>query len=168
MKRGSVFGYRMGICTRFCIGCLAFFEVIGVVPFAILSGLHPVTTAVIGFIGNFLTVLLLIVFVDRFKAWWLKRKEEKGDEKGEKKQLRARKIWERYGLPGLALIGPFIIGSHLAALMCMSFGTKRKQVAVWMTVSLMMWTALAASLTGAGFHYFAPDSNGLFGDIFSK
>lgn len=168
MKRGSVFGYCMGICTRFCIGCLAFFEVIGVVPFAILSGLHPVTTAVIGFIGNFLTVLLLIVFVDRFKAWWLKRKEEKGDEKGEKKQLRARKIWERYGLPGLALIGPFIIGSHLAALMCMSFGTKRKQVAVWMTVSLMMWTALAASLTGAGFHYFAPDSNGLFGDIFSK
>jgi len=157
-----------GYVLVFVLAALPFFEVIGVVPFAILSGLHPVTTAVIGFIGNFLTVLLLIVFVDWFKAWWLKRKEEKGDEQGEKKQLRARKIWERYGLPGLALIGPFIIGSHLAALMCMSFGTKRKQVAVWMTVSLMMWTALAASLTGAGFHYFAPDSNGLFGDIFSK
>ncbi|KLK99583.1 DNA-binding protein [Bacillus pumilus] len=157
-----------GYVLVFVLAALPFFEVIGVVPFAILSGLHPVTAAVIGFIGNFLTVLFLIVFVDRFKAWWLKRKEEKGDEKGEKKQLRARKIWERYGLPGLALIGPFIIGSHLAALMCMSFGTKKKQVAVWMTVSLMMWTALAASLTGAGFHYFAPDSNGLFGDIFSK
>ncbi|CUB19667.1 hypothetical protein BN2127_JRS3_01977 [Bacillus safensis] len=157
-----------GYVLVFVLAALPFFEVIGVVPFAILSGLHPVTTAVIGFISNFLTVLFLIVFVDRFKAWWLKRKEEKGDEKGEKKQLRARKIWERYGLPGLALIGPFIIGSHLAALMCMSFGTKRKQVAVWMTVSLMMWTVLAASLTGAGFHYFAPDSNGLFGDIFSK
>lgn len=141
---------------------------VGVVPLGILSGLHPVTTAVIGFVGNFLTVLLLIVFVDRFKAWWLKKKEEKHDEKGEKKQLKARKVWERYGLPGLALIGPFIIGSHLAAFMCMSFGTKRKQVTVWMTVSLIMWTALAASLTGAGFHYFAPDSNGLFGDIFSK
>lgn len=88
--------------------------------------------------------------------------------KERKKQLKARKVWERYGLPGLALIGPFIIGSHLAAFMCMSFGTKRKQVTVWMTVSLIMWTALAASLTGAGFHYFAPDSNGLFGDIFSK
>lgn len=157
-----------GYVLVFVLAALPFFEVIGVVPFAILSGLHPVTTALIGFIGNFLTVLLLIVFVDRFKAWWFKRKEEKGDEKKEKKQLQARKIWERYGLPGLALIGPFIIGSHLAALMCMSFGTKRKQVAVWMTVSLMMWTALAASLTGAGFHYFAPDSNGLFGDIFSK
>ncbi|MBJ7883310.1 small multi-drug export protein, partial [Gelidibacter salicanalis] len=72
-----------------------FFEVVGVVPLAILGGLHPVTTAVIGFIGNFLTVLLLIVFVDRFKAWRLRRKEDKSDEKGEKKQLRARKIWER-------------------------------------------------------------------------
>ncbi|MGD6977259.1 small multi-drug export protein [Bacillus altitudinis] len=157
-----------GYVLVFILAALPFFEVVGVVPLAILSGLHPVTTAVIGFVGNFLTVLLLIVFVDRFKAWWLKRKEEKHDEKGEKKQLKARKVWERYGLPGLALIGPFIIGSHLAAFMCMSFGTKRKQVTVWMTVSLIMWTALAASLTGAGFHYFAPDSNGLFGDIFSK
>ncbi|MHA4765025.1 small multi-drug export protein [Bacillus altitudinis] len=157
-----------GYVLVFILAALPFFEVVGVVPLGILSGLHPVTTAVIGFVGNFLTVLLLIVFVDRFKAWWLKRKEEKHDEKGEKKQLKARKVWERYGLPGLALIGPFIIGSHLAAFMCMSFGTKRKQVTVWMTVSLIMWTVLAASLTGAGFHYFAPDSNGLFGDIFSK
>ncbi|TFW47250.1 small multi-drug export protein [Bacillus sp. 005/A4HT-01/001] len=157
-----------GYVLVFILAALPFFEVVGVVPLGILSGLHPVTTAVIGFVGNFLTVLLLIVFVDRFKAWWLKRKEEKHDEKREKKQLKARKVWERYGLPGLALIGPFIIGSHLAAFMCMSFGTKRKQVTVWMTVSLIMWTALAASLTGAGFHYFAPDSNGLFGDIFSK
>ncbi|MGE1117096.1 small multi-drug export protein [Bacillus altitudinis] len=157
-----------GYVLVFILAALPFFEVVGVVPLGILSGLHPVTTAVIGFVGNFLTVLLLIVFVDRFKAWWLKRKEEKHDEKGEKKQLKARKVWERYGLPGLALIGPFIIGSHLAAFMCMSFGTKRKQVTVWMTVSLIMWTALAASLTDAGFHYFAPDSNGLFGDIFSK
>lgn len=157
-----------GYVLVFILAALPFFEVVGVVPLGILSGLHPVTTAVIGFVGNFLTVLLLIVFVDRFKAWWLKRKEEKHDEKGEKKQLKARKVWERYGLPGLALIGPFIIGSHLAAFMCMSFGTKRKQVTVWMTVSLIMWTALAVSLTGAGFHYFAPDSNGLFGDIFSK
>ena len=157
-----------GYVLVFILAALPFFEVVGVVPLGILSGLHPVTTAVIGFVGNFLTVLLLIVFVDRFKAWWLKRKEEKHDEKGEKKQLKARKVWERYGLPGLALIGPFIIGSHLAAFMCMSFGTKRKQDTVWMTVSLIMWTALAASLTGAGFHYFAPDSNGLFGDIFSK
>lgn len=73
-----------GYVLVFILAALPFFEVVGVVPLGILSGLHPVTTAVIGFVGNFLTVLLLIVFVDRFKAWWLKRKEEKHDEKGEK------------------------------------------------------------------------------------
>ncbi|MFS0654415.1 small multi-drug export protein [Bacillus sp. 179-C3.3 HS] len=155
-----------GYVLVFILAALPLFEVVGIVPLAILSGLHPVTTAIIGFIGNFITVLLLIVFVDKFKEWRMKRKGETSNEKGEKKQQRARRIWERYGLPGLALVGPFIIGSHLSALMCMSFGTKRKQVAMWMTISLMMWTALAAGLTGAGFQYFAPDSNGLFGDIF--
>lgn len=73
-----------GYVLVFILAALPFFEVVGVVPLGILSGLHPVTTAVIGFVGNFLTVLLLIVFVDRFKAWWLKRKEEKHDEKGGK------------------------------------------------------------------------------------
>ncbi|BBP88723.1 hypothetical protein BsIDN1_23410 [Bacillus safensis] len=76
-----------GYVLVFVLAALPFFEVIGVVPFAILSGLHPVTTAVIGFIGNFLTVLLLIVFVDRFKACMvkeLKRKEEKVMKKARK------------------------------------------------------------------------------------
>lgn len=155
-----------GYILVFVLAAVPFFEVVGVVPLAILSGLHPITTAFIGFIGNFLTVLLLIVFVDRFKEFRRKKNGEMDDKKGEKKRLRARRIWERYGLPGLALVGPFIIGSHLSAFMCMSFGTKRKQVAVWMTVSLMMWSVLAAGLTGAGFQYFAPNSNGLFGDIF--
>ncbi|MFB8734197.1 hypothetical protein ACEQPO_10315 [Bacillus sp. SL00103] len=68
-------------------------------------------------------------------------------------------IWS----PGISTHRSFA-GSHLAAFMCMSFGTKRSGCGV-MTVSLMMWTALAASLTGAGIHYFAPDSNGLPGDI---
>ncbi|MFJ5963696.1 small multi-drug export protein [Bacillus sp. NPDC093026] len=155
-----------GYVLVFVLAALPFFEVVGVVPLAILSGLHPVTTAIIGFIGNFLTVLLLIIFVDRFKNWRLKRKGEMSEGKEKKKQLKAKRIWERYGLPGLALVGPFIIGSHLSAFMCMGFGTKRKQVAMWMMVSLIMWTALAAGLTGASFHYFAPDSNGLFGDLF--
>ncbi len=41
-----------GYVLVFVLAALPFFEVIGVVPFAILSGLHPVTTAVIGFIGG--------------------------------------------------------------------------------------------------------------------
>ncbi|MGE6631089.1 small multi-drug export protein [Bacillus sp. NPDC077027] len=157
-----------GYVLVFVLAALPLFEVIGVVPLAIISGLHPVTSAIIGFLGNFLTIILLIVLVDRIKAWRQKRRQQMDDSGENKKQERAKKIWGKYGLPGLALIGPFIIGSHLAALMCMGFGTKKKLVASWMTVSLIMWTALAAGLTSAGFQYFAPDSNGLFGDFFKN
>ena len=54
MKRGSVIGYCMGVCTRFILAALPFFEVVGVVPLGILSGLHPVTTAVIDSSATFL------------------------------------------------------------------------------------------------------------------
>lgn len=81
-----------GYVLVFVLAALPFFEVVGVVPLAILGGLHPVTTAVIGFIGNFLTVLLLIVFVDRFKAWRLRRKEDKSDGKGEKSNYEPEKF----------------------------------------------------------------------------
>lgn len=90
-----------GYVLVFVLAALPFFEVVGVVPLAILSGMHPVPTAVIGFIGNFFTVFLLIVFVDRFKAWRLKRKEDKSDEK-ERKAAAGQKNLGTIWSPGIS------------------------------------------------------------------
>src|SRR5690606_34065274 len=101
--------------------------------------------AILGFLGNLLTVLVLIVFVDKIKVWLGKRKQktarvrdvemiETQDSEGaivkeeSKKEKRARTIFDKYGLPGLTILGPLLVGSHISAFMGMSFGSSRKLV----------------------------------------
>jgi hypothetical protein len=44
------------------------------------------------------------------------------------KQKRARALFDKYGLPGLTIFGPLLIGSHISAFMGVSFGSKRSLV----------------------------------------
>nr|MDH3163153.1 small multi-drug export protein [Bacillus licheniformis] len=113
---------------------------------AIIAGLKPVPSAIIALLGNLLTVLLLIFLIDKVKVWLERRRGERRAEtdKFSKRKSRAKKIWLTYGIPGLSFVGPFFIGSHLTAFMCMGFGAKRRQTALWMTGSLAVWTTASA------------------------
>lgn len=61
----------------FLLAAIPLFELITVIPLAIIGGLSPVLTAIVAFLGNALTVVLLIVFVDQVKKWMKKRKQKK-------------------------------------------------------------------------------------------
>jgi len=41
-------------------------------------------------------------------------------------------------LPGLALLGPLVIGSHLAAFIGVLFGATKRATLFWMTISLAL------------------------------
>lgn len=57
-----------------------------------------------------------------------------------KRRQKARKIWDKYGLPGLTIIGTGILSSHITALMACTFGGNRAYVSIWMTISLAIWS----------------------------
>jgi Ca2+/H+ antiporter, TMEM165/GDT1 family len=160
----------------FLLAAIPLFELIAIVPIAIIGGLSPIPVAILGFIGNLLTVLLLIVFVDKVKAWTMsKRNKRKGElvvegeeyvqteeadietEDNSKKGKRARALFDKYGLPGLMIIGPLIVGSHISAFMGMSFGSKRSMVTGWMVASLVLWTVVTAVAASYGVSFFIPD-----------
>jgi Ca2+/H+ antiporter, TMEM165/GDT1 family len=155
----------------FVLAAIPLFELVAVIPLAIIGGLSPVLTGVLAFLGNALTVILLIVFVDKLKIWMRKRKRRKDvtQERGEttedhveeiqesKKEKRARVLFDKYGLPGLTIIGPFFVGSHISAFMGMSFGSKRKMVTSWMMTSLVLWTVIMAVASSYGVTFFVPD-----------
>ncbi|WP_077211792.1 small multi-drug export protein [Bacillus dakarensis] len=170
----------------FVLAAIPLFELIAVVPLAIIGGLSPVPVSILGFLGNLLTVLLLIVFIDRIKLWRKAKKQKKaavivrdGDnhleseevvvEPETKKEKRARELFEKYGLPGLTIIGPFFVGSHISAFMAMSFSAKRTLVTVWMIVSLVLWTIVSAVAASYGVSFFYPnvEENGFLIRIFN-
>lgn len=71
-----------------------------------------------------------------------------------KKTRRTRKeqaasIFHKYGLPGLAILGPAVTGIHLAAVIALSLKADQHKTTAWMGGSLVVWTII---LTAASYY----------------
>ncbi|AGA31821.1 Small multidrug efflux protein - like protein [Thioalkalivibrio nitratireducens DSM 14787] len=118
-------------------------EIMIVIPVAIGVGLAPIPVTVVSFVGNALPVFGIIVL---FRAW-----ERRHGPLRRHWSPRARSIWERYGLPGIALAGPVVTGIHLAAVMALALQADRQRTAIWMTLSLALWSVATTVVTLMGF-----------------
>ncbi len=107
-------------------------EILIVIPVAIGAGLAPVPVALLSFVGNGLPVLAIVVLF----RWWERRR---GPVR-RRWNRRAVRVWARWGLPGLALLGPLVTGIHLAAVMALALHAERRATIWWMTASLAAWT----------------------------
>ncbi|MBD8015872.1 small multi-drug export protein [Microbacterium sp. APC 3898] len=132
---------------------IPWFEIALVIPLGIIWGLSPFWVMVLAFVGNMVTVLALIIGFDRFQIWYNKRQEAKGKAVS-KKNERAKRIWNKYGLPGLAMLGPILIGTHIAAFIGMTLGATKKNTTLWLTISIAVWTLAFGILTALGFDFF--------------
>lgn len=132
----------------FLLGSVPWVEIAVVIPLSILAGLNPAAVAILAFLGNFSTVYLLVVFFNKVQQWMDRRKN--GERPASKRRERAVHIWNKYGMPGLALLGPLLIGSHIAVFIGILFGAKKSWALLWMTISLALWTALITVLSMYG------------------
>ncbi|WP_096440055.1 small multi-drug export protein [Alteribacter populi] len=151
----------------FLLAATPFFEMIAVIPLGVAAGLNVVPVTILALLGNVVTVLLVILLINQIQAWLTRRREAKGKEPSLKRQNRAKRVWKRFGLPGLAVIGPLFIGSHLAALMGMSFGGTKKQMTKWMLGSLTLWCVVTAvaSYIGIDLLFTYTDREGFLVDL---
>lgn len=116
----------------FLLAATPFVEIMIVIPLGIGMGLAPVPVAVVGFAGNALPIWAIIAGW----RWWLARRGPPRQRWGD----RAQHVWERYGLPGLALSAPVVTGVHLATVMALMLQAGRGRTASWMAVGLVAWT----------------------------
>lgn len=124
-------------------------EVLVAVPLGIVRGLPVPIAIILGFLGNASTIILEILIFEKLKNWWESRKK-KDVNIPSKRTVRAENIWGRYGIPGLALLGPILIGSHLAAFLALALGSSKKQTAAWLFISLAVWSIVFGVLTVLG------------------
>ena len=124
-------------------------EILIVVPLGIVRGLSPFWVMVLGFVGNLSTLIPMIIGYEKFKNWYAKKSG-----KNKKRNDRAKRIWNKYGLPGLAFLGPILLGIHIAACIGMTLGAQKGATMLWTTVSLGIWTIIFGGLTALGFDFF--------------
>lgn len=131
----------------FVLAATPLLEILVVIPIGVALGLDPVLVAVVAFAGNVVPIYGLVLAADRLSAWLAARR----DGERSRRRARAERIWNAYGLPGLALLAPIATGVHLAALLALVLGARGRSTLGWMTVSIAAWTVVitALSVTGA-------------------
>lgn len=130
----------------FVLAAIPLLEVLVVIPIGVAVGLDPVAVAVVAFAGNALGVYAVIAGSDRLRRW----RATPDPETESKRRRRAKRVWRRYGLPGLAVLGPIATGVHLAAAIAVGLGARRSATVVWMTLGIAVWTVLITAATVAG------------------
>lgn len=135
----------------FVLAAIPWLEILVVIPIGVGLGLDAVGVAVFAFLGNVLPIYGIIAFYARFRDWLERRRESDGKEST--RHERARAIWERYGLPGLAIASPIVTGVHLAAVIALAVGSSKRSVGVWMTASIAVWTVVLTAGAYYGFEF---------------
>ncbi|WP_174275429.1 small multi-drug export protein [Desulfosporosinus orientis] len=64
----------------------------------------------------------------------------KKKEKREKNKGRIYRIWEKYGVIGLGMLSPLIMGAPLGAAIGISLGASPRRLILWMSIGIIVWT----------------------------
>lgn len=145
-----------------------FIEGEGAVAIGIFGGISPVIAAIAAMAGNFLCVAVLVYAGSGARSAIVNRRrtralvtstgdivEEESDvvvEESARAASRRRKFmasFERYGVPGVSLLGPLLLPTMFTATMLAAIGIAKGRILFWQAVAIVGWTTVLALLTNA-------------------
>lgn len=119
-------------------------EAIAVVPSGIVLGLNPFATVIAAVLGNAITIFLFAYLSSNIRQRIINRRMAQGKSGDSAKFEKALKAFDKYGIYGMAFLGPILIGTQFAAAASVAAGVKPLRVSVLITTSMALWASLIA------------------------
>ena len=118
------------------------------IPTGLVLGLPPVLSGVTATVGALLGATLVTLAGERLQRWvynwrWFAERRE-----------RLERLWNRYGLIGVAFQSPVFAGTLLSALVALGLGAPPRRLLFWIGVSLVFWGAVLTGAVVLGFSLF--------------
>ncbi|BAH45027.1 MULTISPECIES: small multi-drug export protein [Brevibacillus] len=113
------------------------FELWAAIPVGFMLQLPPVLIGIFSAVGAIISAGAVIFVGGSLRNWLLKRVENRS-----KRQGRMWQIWDKYGVVGLGLTSPLLTGAPLGAAIGISLGAPTKKLMLWMSVGIIIWSAL--------------------------
>lgn len=149
-------------------GAVPFIEGEGAAGIGIIGGIPPVLAAVAAMVGNFVCVAILVLassgarraIVDRSRARQLAvagggsatdvdaSSQPVDGGRGSARRDKFQRAFERYGVPGVSLLGPLLLPTHFTATMLAASGIGKGRILVWQAVAIVGWTTVVAVIIG--------------------
>jgi len=145
-------------------GAIPFIEGEGAATIGIIGGIHPVVAGVAAVIGNFLCVAVLVLLSSGARQAVVTRHRSRvavksgggtavdtlPEEQTSTRSQKFQRAFERYGVPGVSLLGPLLLPTQFTATMLGAAGVGKARILIWQAVAIVLWTtAVAAIVSGA-------------------
>ena len=148
---------QLGYFGVFLGGAIPGLEAIAVVPAGIVLGLDAVLTVVFAAIGNIITVAVFAYAGGALRNWIVARRVAKGKEGESPKFAKALMAFDKYGIYGMAALGPILIGTQFAAAASVAAGVKPFKVTFLVSIAIVIWASVIAWIMVAlGISLFEP------------
>ena len=141
---------QLGLLGVFIGGAIPWFEAIAVVPAGIIFGLDPVSVVIAAVAGNAITIFLFAYLSSNIRAWLMGRRAKKGLSGESKKFVKAQKAFDKYGIYGMAALGPILIGTQFAAAISVAAGVKPLKTSILISAATLLWATVIAWIVVLG------------------
>ncbi|KGM13122.1 hypothetical protein [Cellulomonas bogoriensis] len=108
----------------------------------ILVGIEPLVAVAVASVGNAVSTFLLIAGAARARAAVRNGRVDAGAPAPSKRRQKVARYMERFGVPGVSLLGPLALPSQFTGPTMVAIGASARSVYVWMGVSIIAWGVL--------------------------
>jgi len=114
------------------------------IPVGLALGCNAITIMLMTTAGALVAIVIIYFLGSKVKAWILKRLK-KG--KSEKKKGRLNRLFDKYGIPGMGILGTLLLGPNMTMAMGMIIVKNEKALLLWTALGIIIWT-VALTLVG--------------------
>lgn len=113
----------------------------------VIVGISPVVAVVAAVIGNTLSMLVFVL-----SAHGVRTRITKNGAAAPLSPRRAKlkERFDRYGVPGVSLLGQLFLPSQITSAAMVSFGASKNQVIMWQIISIIIWGVVFGVLATLG------------------
>lgn len=114
----------------------------------VLAGLTPALAIGVAVIGNVISMLIIVVGAHGLRSKVVARN---GSREMSPRTQKLRRYFDRFGVPGVSLLGQTVLPSQITAAAMVSFGASRNAVIFWQIISIALWGVVFGVLATLGY-----------------
>lgn len=109
-----------------------------------VAGVNPWLAIPIAILANLTIVTVIVLSFEKMRTAIINRRIAAGrtPKPVSEKQQKVRRSLERYGVPGVSLLGPFLLPTHFTAAALVSFGVAKGRVISWQAVAIVLYATV--------------------------
>lgn len=113
----------------------------------VAAGLNPFVAIPAAIVGNVLSMTILVLGAAKARAAVT---QNRAAEEPAPRRAKVKRMFDRFGVPGVSLLGQTVLPSQITSMAMVSFGASKNAVIGWQIVSIILWGAVFGTLASLG------------------